>query len=176
MTMVESFSNNSSLQYMLDRSAVEEVISGFALVQDVKKFMLVEKFLSEDVVFDYVSVFGGEPFSGRTNIFEWILTRIPGYDATQHLISNFQITIEGRFARVRSHVRATLVIDDSSCIIGGHYLHELHKEGDGRWRITLLRFTKLYSEGDAAVPVAAATRAAAWLADNPLVTDQEAWL
>ncbi|WP_352906969.1 nuclear transport factor 2 family protein [Mesorhizobium sp. M0816] len=141
-----------------DRIAIAEAIAGIGLYADLREWDRVRSYFAARVTTDYTSLFGGEvTTSGRDALIAQWQGLLPGFDATQHLITN--ITVEGadNGAVARSHVRAAHWIGSRFWTVGGSYLHRLVRTPEG-WRVNAIAIHRLYEEGDRAVLAAAADR------------------
>ncbi|MER9231205.1 nuclear transport factor 2 family protein [Mesorhizobium sp. M0622] len=142
-----------------DRIAIAEAISGIGLYADLREWGRVKSYFAALVTTDYTSLFGGEvAISDRDALIAQWQGLLPGFDATQHLITN--ITVDGgdNNAVARSHVRATHWIGARFWTVGASYLHRLVRTPEG-WRVNAISIRPLYEEGDRAVLAAAADRA-----------------
>ncbi|TIL57413.1 MAG: nuclear transport factor 2 family protein [Mesorhizobium sp.] len=118
----------------------------------------VKSYFTTRVTTDYSSLFGGEAATSDRDalIAQW-QGLLPGFDATQHLITNIVVEGAGNDAVARSHVRAIHWIDTRFWTVGASYLHRLVRTPEG-WRVSAISIHRLYEEGDRAVLAAAADR------------------
>ncbi|MES0028046.1 MULTISPECIES: nuclear transport factor 2 family protein [unclassified Mesorhizobium] len=141
-----------------DRIAIAEAIAGIGLYADLREWDRVRSYFAARVTTDYTSLFGGEvTTSGRDALIAQWQGLLPGFDATQHLITNITVEGAGNDAVARSHVRAAHWIDGRFWTVGGSYLHRLVRTPEG-WRVKAISIRRLYEEGDRAVLAAAAGR------------------
>lgn len=76
---------------------------------------------------------------------------ISSLDATQHIASNFEISLDGEKAAMRSCFIATHVrLPFPHYVMGGFYDDELVREGDD-WLISTRRLTIQWTTGDASI-------------------------
>ncbi|TIO11099.1 nuclear transport factor 2 family protein [Mesorhizobium sp.] len=144
-----------------DRIAIAEAVAGIGLYADLREWNRVRSYFAARVTTDYTSLFGGEVATGDRDalIAQW-QGLLPGFDATQHLITNIVVEGAGNEAIARSHVRATHWIDTRFWTVGASYLHRLVRTPEG-WRVSAIAIHRLYEEGDRAVLAAAADRVSA---------------
>ncbi|MER8422387.1 nuclear transport factor 2 family protein [Mesorhizobium sp. M0142] len=141
-----------------DKIAIAEAVAGIGLYADLREWNRVRSYLAARVTTDYTSLFGGEvTTSGRDSLIAQWQALLPGFDATQHLITNVIVEGADKHAVARSHVRATHWIGSRFWTVGGSYLHRLVRTSEG-WRVKAISIRRLYEEGDRAVLAAAADR------------------
>ncbi|GAA3433309.1 nuclear transport factor 2 family protein [Kutzneria kofuensis] len=134
-----------------DRAAIVETCTRMAWLADQRRWEeLVEQF-TDDVAVDYTSLNGGAPVRvrGRDLVAGW-RAGLSGFDATQHLVSNHLVAIDGDTAVVTAAFQATHVLPNQRggpiWRIGGDYRYELVR-ADG-WRISAVTMTMTWSEGN----------------------------
>jgi hypothetical protein len=98
-------------------------------------------------LYDYSSMSGPEASALVAQDF-WAGVKdfFPGFDATQHMITNFDVQQRGDQAVCTSAVRAMHRIGNEVWTNGGFYYHRLVKGRDG-WRIAHLRYEMRFEEG-----------------------------
>lgn len=139
-----------------DRMRIADVITGIGLYADLRQWDTVGTLLADRVTTDYVSVFGGEPTTApRAGVLDQWRATLGGFDATQHQISNVQISPTDGGATALSHVRAIHLYGGRQWTVGGVYTHELVK-ADGAWQVTFMGIRMLYEDGDRGVLEASA--------------------
>jgi len=141
-----------------DKVEIQEIISAHGLFADCREFAAIKTITLPDATYDYSSCFGPDfklvklaDFLEGDDIF------FLGFDATQHMISNFIIVLDGDSATSRSHVRATHRIDSDIYVMGGLYHHKLVRL-NGAWKIAHTTFEQTYTEGDTTLFERAAVR------------------
>ncbi|MER9252561.1 nuclear transport factor 2 family protein [Mesorhizobium sp. M0598] len=141
-----------------DRIAIAEAIAGIGLYADLRDWNRVKSYFAASVTTDYTSLFGGKvATSDRDALVAQWQGLLPGFEATQHLITNITVEGAGNDAVARSHVRATHWIGSRFWTVGGSYLHRLVRTPEG-WRVNAIAIHRLYEEGDRAILAAAADR------------------
>jgi len=132
-----------------DRMDIIEAISLVTLYGDSREFDKIPPLFTEDATLDYSEVFGEESSCIPANdFFEDVRNFIPGFDSTQHLITNFEIVpVAHDVARVRSQVRAHHRIGSKDWAISAMYRHELRKD-HRRWKIAKMGVRFLFEDGD----------------------------
>lgn len=130
-----------------DRAEIIEITSRIGIASDLGEWDAVRACFADEVRVDYTSLNGGEPSTVRAGdlITGWRGV-LPGFEATQHMIANHQVTLAGDGAACRSHFIATHRIGADVWRLGGHYRHELAREADG-WKVTAMAMTWTWEEG-----------------------------
>jgi ketosteroid isomerase-like protein len=104
---------------------------------------------------DAVAEFLGRRHEGLDAIRERISGSLAPLDASQHIVANHQVTVEGDTARCRCYLQAQHVRRDAeggpNFIIAGTYSDELARTAEG-WRIRHRVLEAIWTEGNPAVP------------------------
>jgi hypothetical protein len=86
----------AKLTYLLDRLAISDVQLRYAMGADTRDWVLYRSCFTDEIDTDFTSVFGGQPRRGNADRFVEAARRfLTGLKATQHMITNHVITIEG---------------------------------------------------------------------------------
>lgn len=151
--------NQPDPQALWDRAEVIEITSRIGIAADLGDWDAVRACFAGEVRVDYTSLNGGEPATVRADdlIAGWRGV-LPGFEATQHVVSNHQVTLAGDAAECRSHFVATHRIGADVWRLGGHYHHRLSRQTGG-WRVTEMTMTWTWEEGDRGLVQRAASRA-----------------
>jgi hypothetical protein len=141
------------LQALIDRQQIIDATISIAVCADHGKWdKLVSEVFADTVTVDYISLFGGESqtMSSKDLIAGW-RTVLPGFECTQHLLSNHQVFITGdkaaALAYVRAHHRLPNKTGGDTWVVGGYYDYELTRSNNG-WRVTLMKLNVQYTEGN----------------------------
>lgn len=152
------------LQALIDKADIADVILRFATSVDTLNFELYRSIFADEVDMD-VSSFSGLP-AERVSMDDWtaqIKGFLPGFDATQHVLSNFVINVEGDDATVVVYMKAEHFIandqGDNSHAIGGNYEFGLSRIA-GDWKIGAMTLNVTWSRGNRDVYRLAGERAA----------------
>jgi hypothetical protein len=147
-----------SIEVARDKVAIQDVIVSHGLFADCREFAAIKNCVTPDATYDYSSCFGEDFKCVRLSDFlEGDDVFFLGFDATQHMITNFVIQLDGDRASARSHVRATHRIDQAIYVMGGLYRHELARVGSD-WKISATTFEQTFTEGDTTLFGKAAAR------------------
>lgn len=146
-----------------DRLDIMDAVGGIMLHVDVKDWEKVRSYLMPEVSMDHTSVFGGDPVTCDSDAFvQGLRSRLPGFDATQHTVTQICVSGGGDHAVTISNLRAAHWIESDIWAFGGAYRHTLTRTAEG-WRIASLAIEMHYEEGDRAVRTAAVERMSARL-------------
>lgn len=144
-----------TLQVLLDRAAISDVVHRYATGIDRRNWTLYRSCFADEAVFDFVSWSGGEP--RRLKADDWVAGvqgSLSGFDATQHISSNHVHEIDGDRATCVSYMNALhyIVADGTRQMqaIGGYYTNVLRRI-DGAWRIEACKLTVTWELGDRAL-------------------------
>lgn len=130
-----------------DRLEIQDVICGVTLCVDQNEYERVRSLFSKDAQMQYGTLFGSRYDSTPASEFlDFVESYMPGFDHTQHLVTNFEFVIEANEARVRSQVRASHWIDSRDWLVASTYHHLLVRESGG-WKIREMRAEKLFESG-----------------------------
>ncbi|MET0726949.1 MAG: nuclear transport factor 2 family protein [Acidimicrobiales bacterium] len=127
----------TDLQSVRDELDIQRVIHDYAWACDNGDWELLKSVFTDDAYLDYSSTNG--PAGSRDEIVAWLeqsLTQVP---VIHHVVSNFQIDIDGDRANARAmfHCSAQLQGVDDMLVTGGYYDEELVR-GPLGWRIQRL--------------------------------------
>ncbi len=142
----------TELETLAHRRTIEETVYAFAAGLDRKDWSGLVALFEETAVFDYASHSGDKPVETTARAwFDRLGSARPGYDQTQHSLSNLRCWIDGDRARVEVYVRAEHFLAsagaDQQTTMGGYYDFELVRHG-ADWRIRLCRLNVLWKTGN----------------------------
>ena len=140
------------LQEIADRFEIAEVLYRYATALDTRDWALLGSVFTGDGV--YRMGVRGE-FTGPEAIVEKLQEVLGKLDATQHLISNATIVVDGDRARSTCYVRAQHYrtgheTGGNTLDMGGTYVDELVRTGDG-WRIKHRALEITWREGNGGI-------------------------
>lgn len=145
-----------------DRLAVAETMSRIGLFVDARQWDDLEALFADPVNVDYTSLNGGEPqrLHPAELVGGWRQV-LPFLDATQHLIGNHVVTLNGDEASCAANVQGTHVLANHSggpvWTVGGRYDTTLRRTPSG-WTITALTLTVRWATGNQQIMTLAAER------------------
>jgi hypothetical protein len=135
----------------LDRLEIIELQSIYAWGIDGKDGSLFAKAFSDDIETDYGYV---GTHSGLDFFTQWMNGFHAPFEATQHVISNPWLTVEGDEVVYRSYVVATLVCNGTpggdQMTGGGHYVDRVVRT-DAGWRIRRRDARNIWRTGNVAI-------------------------
>ena len=144
--------NNAQMQTVLDRMEIGDAVTRILNGVDLLDFAMVRSAFADQVAVDYTSLFGGQAstVSAADLITGWRGT-LPGFQSTQHMISNMQITLSGNTATAITYVRAMHYLptpnQESLWEVAGYYTAGLTRTAQG-WRVNSWRLTALWGDGN----------------------------
>ena len=135
-----------------ERFAIAGVMSSYALALDTKDYPLLRSLFAVDVevmmIFESSSPDGGEiKLTGIDAWVEFVEQALDGTRASQHLLGNPVIKLNGEKAIVRTDLQATEYYKDANkpkTTLWG--LYETHMVKDKKWKITKHTITSIGSE------------------------------
>ncbi|MFJ9853771.1 nuclear transport factor 2 family protein [Streptomyces sp. NPDC101150] len=136
--------------------AVAEACTRMAVHADQREWAQLRGLFADKVLLDYTSLNGGEPaqLTPQEIVDAWSAT-LGGYDATQHLIANQLVRIDGDRAVCTASFQAThrLAAAHGAPLwtLGGDYRWELARTGD-RWLIDTVVMTAAWGDGNQDLP------------------------
>ncbi len=127
---------------LADRLAIQDVMVKYATAVDARDLDRQASCFRHDAV---VTGFGTEPIVGRDAFQAYVAQALTRYGKTQHLLGNFEVTITGDTAHLRTYVQAThsLATETGDLIVlWAIYDDQLVRTDDG-WLITEHRLERL---------------------------------
>jgi hypothetical protein len=129
----------TTLQLLLDRAAIEDVVARLAHTQDDKDFAGFGALFAEQVRLQMSGPDGARVLS-REEMADLGRSVLGGFTSTQHLTSNVLCDVDGDTARCRASVQAFHHVPTEPgvadwCIQRNRWELELRRNADG-WRIT----------------------------------------
>lgn len=134
-----------------DRLEIQDLLVRYATALDDRDWKRLATCFLPDAVADYGTM--GEHV-GYATIEKLCRSALEGLDASQHFVSNFEITIDGDTAHSRCYLMAQHVResapDGPHWILAGTYRDALVRSPDG-WRIERRELRTTWTEGNPAV-------------------------
>ncbi|WP_067812746.1 nuclear transport factor 2 family protein [Actinomadura kijaniata] len=136
----------------MDRQAVVEACTRMAWHADQREWEALKAVFADEVRLDYTSLNGGEPavLSPELIVDAWSRV-LGGFDATQHLVTNHLVTLDGDAAVCTASFQATHRLADPFgaplWTLGGTYRFDLVRVG-GAWRISGVVMTAAWADGN----------------------------
>ncbi|MEU5876531.1 nuclear transport factor 2 family protein [Spirillospora sp. NPDC047279] len=155
-----------------DRLAIVETCTRMAWHADRREWDELAGIFADPVTLDYTSLNGGEPAELAPDqvVAAWSAT-LGAFDATQHLITNHLVTVEGDSAVCTASFQATHRLANPHggplWTLGGTYRFDLVRAsaesgaGSGEeWKINAVVMTAIWADGNEDLPSLAAAKAA----------------
>lgn len=139
-----------------DRAAILDVTTRLAWLADRRDWDALTDLFAEQVRLDYTSLNGSEPavLTPDQVVGGW-RAGLQGLEATQHLLGNHLVEIDGDSAVATAQFQATHLLGTTTWTLGGHYRYELLRAERG-WRLIALTMTATWSAGDRQIMALAA--------------------
>jgi 3-phenylpropionate/cinnamic acid dioxygenase small subunit len=153
---------------LLDRQEILDLLTRYAMALDAHDWPLLRTCFTPGAVADY-----GELEGVNTGIEEIVRTchrALAGLDASQHLLGNFVVEIDGDRAESTCYVHAQHYLVSASglntFVVAGTYRDHLVRTGEA-WRIEHRSLRPSWTDGNAAVFAEGAARLAARGEEEP---------
>lgn len=145
-----------------DRDEIVELTTRMLWHTDRREWDALHDVFADKVRLDYTSLAGGEPavLTPQQIIDAW-RSSLGGLDATQHLMANHLVSIDGERAEVSAQFQAVHVLANPhgapTWTLGGHYRFGVRRAG-GRWRIEAVTMTADWASGNQQIMTLATPR------------------
>jgi 3-phenylpropionate/cinnamic acid dioxygenase small subunit len=145
--------DTQGLQFLLDRAEISDVQLRYATGLDMRDWKLFRSCFADEIEVDFSSVFGG---GGPRKVTgdrwaEAARRTVGGLQATQHMITNHVITVEGDAALCVAYVQAQHYLPndkgDSTQTMGGYYTNHFIRTAHG-WKIKSCKLTLTWNQGN----------------------------
>jgi hypothetical protein len=137
-----------------ERIDIIQTTTRMAVLADARRWDDLVDLFTDEVRVDYTSLNGGEPATLPAHQLVKTWTESLGrLGATQHLVADHLVDLDGDVATVTAAFQATHVAvapDPRRWVLGGDYRYELVRAGAG-WRIAGLTMTARWQDGDRSV-------------------------
>lgn len=143
--------DEAMLKLLLDERAISRVLDQYATGVDTCNWALYRTIFTDEVDIDFSS---WDPSAKRTmQVDEWMATvhAVFGFQATQHIITNRSIDVDGDRATCVAYVQAQHFLPnergENTVTLGGYYTHSLVRSPDG-WKICKCKLTITWVTGN----------------------------
>ncbi|HYA34936.1 MAG TPA: nuclear transport factor 2 family protein [Candidatus Binataceae bacterium] len=144
--------DEAKLALLIDRAEISDVQLRYATALDTRDWALFRTCFTDEIDVDFTSVFGGEP--RRVSADRWAEAAkrtLTGLKATQHMITNHVITVDGDSALCVAYVQAQHYLPndkgESTQTMGGYYTNRFERTPQG-WRIRSCKLTLTWNTGN----------------------------
>ncbi len=140
-----------NLQCLLDRTAISDVQLRYATGVDTRDWPLFRSCFTDEIEIESSSAVGSPPQCIKADDWvERVRRTIDGMKATQHMITNHVITLNGDEATCVAYVQARHHLPNetsgSDQVMYGYYTNRFVRTADG-WKIRARKLTVLWNEG-----------------------------
>ncbi|WP_317854273.1 nuclear transport factor 2 family protein [Chakrabartyella piscis] len=140
-----------TIKWLYDKALIEQTILKYATAADLRDWDLLKSILSDEVYIDFTTSGGPSMTVTNDQYIGQVTSLIPGFNVTQHQLTNFVIDINGDTANTVVYMQAEHFVQEGTSeigrTIGGYYTHKLKKE-NGNWKICSLKLTATWGRGD----------------------------
>jgi hypothetical protein len=144
--------SDATTQALLDRQAIADVLIRYATALDSRDWQLLTTCFTENGITDYQELGGIN--EGPEAIIATCHGALSGLDASQHLIANIVVELDGDRAQASCYFQAQHVYAGAeggdNFLVGGTYRDRLVRTGDG-WRIEHRTLEPTWQDGNPAV-------------------------
>ena len=134
-----------------DRLAIIEIVNRFGIHADWREWDKLRMLFKDEVVSDYSALYGEKQQIKADDLIEQWKGFLGSMEATQHMITNHVIDLNGDRATCRAHFRAQHILANRNggdrWMPSGTYLFELEKIGDD-WKIERITLKMLWAQGN----------------------------
>ena len=136
--------DEKKMQALLDRMEIIDVENRYAMGVDTRDSELHGSCFAEELEVDMSGMGAGEPMkmSGKAWA-EQAVSLVSIFEATQHMITNHVITIDGDRATCVAYVKAQHYNPESIWTVVGYYTNTLERTAEG-WKIIKLKLTSTW--------------------------------
>ncbi len=144
--------DDAKLQLLLDRAEISDVQLRYATGLDSRDWPLFRSCFADEIETDFTSIFGGTPRKVSADKWTEAARRtLSGLAATQHMITNHVITVDGDNATCVAYVQARHYLPndtgDSTQNMFGYYTNRFVRTRDG-WKIRACKLSLSWQTGN----------------------------
>ena len=147
-----------NLQQLLDEREIINVVNSIGINADLRNWQAVSQAFSDEVQLDYTSMGAAVEMLKPTDIIKKWQAVLPGFQMTQHMITNHRVSITGNEANCFSYVHAVHYLPNKSnnntWIVMGHYEHHLVRLNQA-WKIDRMKLIATLIDGNMDLPLIA---------------------
>ncbi len=135
-----------------ERETIVETCSRMTWHADRREWNELIEVFDDEVTLDYTSLQGGAPQRlARAAVVDAWRGMFERLQATQHLVSNHLVSLDGDAATCTASFQAThlgmATFGSPLWVLGGHYRFELSRR-EGRWRVCSVQMTASWAWGN----------------------------
>ena len=148
---------DTQAQTWSDQHEVMQAVQQIFIQTDERNWNRVAACFADPIRLDYSSMTGNEPaeLSPQQVVESWQAV-LPGFEATQHSLSNFQVTVNGDRATASCYGTAVHYLPndteqgDTWTVVGTYDFELLKEKGD--WKTKAMTFHFKFMEGNTSLP------------------------
>ena len=143
---------DARLKLLIDRAEISDVQLRYATGLDFRDWTTFRSCFADEIEVDFTSLFGGTPRTVSADRWtESARKTVSGLQATQHMITNHVITVDGDRALCVAYVQAQHYLPndkgDSTQTMGGFYTNHFIRTPAG-WKIRACKLTLTWTTGN----------------------------
>jgi 3-phenylpropionate/cinnamic acid dioxygenase small subunit len=137
----------NELQQLVDRAEISDLLAAYSTAIDTQDWAGLAAVFTPDAECDYGTL--GNPH-GPDEIAGLVSRTLTGLDATQHLVGNVVVHVDGDRATAECYLIAQHVRGDRHYLLGGRYSDRVVRTPQG-WRIAHRTLHRGWATGDRSV-------------------------
>jgi hypothetical protein len=137
--------DKEKIQTLWDRMEIIDTQTRYATGVDRRDRGLYRSCFTDEMDLDMSGMGLGEPVRLSADVWvEQAISLVSSFEATQHMMTNHVITIEGDRATCTAYVQAQHYNPQNTYTVGGYYTNTLVRTPRG-WKISKLKLTPLWT-------------------------------
>jgi pantothenate kinase len=142
----EGAMDEKKIQTLLDRMEIIDTETRYATGVDTRDRDVYRSCFTDEMELDMSGMGMGEPMKISSEVWaDQAISLVSGFEATQHIITNHVITIEGDRATCVAYVQAQHFNPQNMYTVGGTYTNTLVRTPEG-WKISKLKLTPSWTQ------------------------------
>lgn len=154
-------SEENTMEWLKERAYIKSTLLNYATAADFRDWSLLRSILADRLDIDFTSSGGPAMNLSAEEYVAQVKSLIPGFDVTQHQLTNFDIKICKNKAETTVYMQAEHFYrsetEEYNRAVGGYCNHKLECI-QGVWKIVSLKLTETWSRGDMRAVVLAMER------------------
>lgn len=143
------------LQQLLDEREIINVVNSIGINADLRNWQAVTQAFADEVQLDYSSMGAAVETLTPADVIKKWKAILPGFQMTQHMMTNHQVSITGDNAKCFSYIHAVHCLPNESnnntWTVIGHYEHHLVRLNQA-WKIDRMKLVMTLIDGNMDLP------------------------
>jgi pantothenate kinase len=142
----EGAMDDQKTQTLFDRMEIIDTATRYATGVDTRDRDVYRSCFTDEIDLDMSGMGMGEPMKVSADVWaDQALSLVSNFEATQHIITNHVITIEGDRATCVAYVQAQHYNPQNMYTVGGYYTNTLVRTPEG-WKISKLKLSPTWTQ------------------------------